>query len=46
MDAENSLTRSKPTEAQLAFVLKQAEDETPVAEGSPKAEILDAPLCN
>lgn len=37
---------SKFSEAQIAFVLKQAEDGTPIGEVCRKAGISDAILCN
>ena len=35
------MKKSKLTEAQIAFILKQTEDDTPVAEVSRKAGISD-----
>ncbi len=43
-DKKNSMKASKFTEAQIAFVLKQAEDGTPVMELCRKAGISDATL--
>ncbi len=45
-DEESSMKTSKFTEAQIAFVLKQAEDGTPVAEVCRKAGISDATFYN
>ena len=45
-DKESSMKASKFTEAQIAFVLKQAEDGTPVAEVCRKAGISDATFYN
>ena len=43
---ESFMKRSKFTEAQIAFVLKQAEDGTPVAEVCRKAGIAEATFYN
>ena len=45
-DKESSMKASKFTEAQIAFVLKQAEDGTPIAEVCRKAGISDATFYN
>jgi len=41
-EEENSMKASKFSEAQIAFVLKQAEDGTPIGEVCRKAGISDA----
>jgi putative transposase len=43
---ENSMKTSKFSEAQIGFVLKQAEDGTPVAEVCRKAGIAEATFYN
>jgi putative transposase len=43
---ENSMKASKFSEAQIAFVLKQAEDGTPIGEVCRKAGISDATFYN
>ncbi len=43
---EHSMKASKFTEAQIAFVLQQAEGGTPIAEVCRKAGISDATFCN
>jgi putative transposase len=43
---ESSMKKSKFTEAQIAFVLKQAEDGTPVAEVCRKAGVAEATFYN
>jgi putative transposase len=43
---ESSMRRSQFTEAQIAFVLKQAEDGTPVAEVCRKAGVAEATFYN
>ena len=43
---ENPMKASKFSEAQIAFVLKQAEDGTPIGEGRRKAGISDATFYN
>jgi len=45
-EEENSMKASKFSEAQIAFVLKQAEDGTPIGEVCRKAGISDATFYN
>jgi putative transposase len=45
-DEESSMKTSKFTEAQIAFVLRQAEEGTPIAEVCRKAGISDATFYN